>query len=321
MDQKPSVATELLDLPSLIFGCAVDEKLKDEAAAAFFKDIKRRVTFEPAVLEEAQGLWNDDRPMILLSPKANYYPGYVRQKQANIAKSYASFTQLFNLTDQDNDLKTATYEAPEIAGVKLWYMTDREPIPSFGNNEQRAISSRITALATGSRFRTKLRFHNLRPVELGAVLWALTYGQFEVAEGEPRPRHRLGMAKPYGFGEIEIQIANCSFHSTQKATQGNAPAEKPQVMLKKHLNDFVAHMDKVCQRMMGDQAPSREWQNCAQVKALLAAATPGGVAFEQHGFYPANGYLQYAAFKKSGRALLPLGVTGSEIPGGWEFPR
>jgi CRISPR-associated protein (TIGR03986 family) len=50
----------------------------------------------------------------------------------------------------------------------------------------------------GNRFQFTVDFHNLAPVELGALLWAL--------ELEGKGHHRLGFAKPLGFGSVKIEV-------------------------------------------------------------------------------------------------------------------
>jgi len=54
------------------------------------------------------------------------------------------------------------------------------------------------ALLPGSTFKFTVRFENLASVELGALLWALTLGD--------RGFHRLGMARPLGFGSVKVQV-------------------------------------------------------------------------------------------------------------------
>lgn len=54
------------------------------------------------------------------------------------------------------------------------------------------------ALAPGAEFEFTIHFENLAPVELGALLWTL--------EMDNRGFHRLGFAKPLGFGSVAIRI-------------------------------------------------------------------------------------------------------------------
>lgn len=54
------------------------------------------------------------------------------------------------------------------------------------------------ALEPGNRFRFTIQFESLAPVELGALLWAL--------ELDGKAFHRLGYAKPLGFGSVKLEV-------------------------------------------------------------------------------------------------------------------
>lgn len=53
-------------------------------------------------------------------------------------------------------------------------------------------------LEAGNTFTFTVHFENLAPVELGALLWSL--------ELEENWLHRLGLAKPLGFGSVKVEI-------------------------------------------------------------------------------------------------------------------
>lgn len=54
-------------------------------------------------------------------------------------------------------------------------------------------------LRKGAQFRATVRFFNLRPAELGALLSALTW------HGDSSCLHGIGFGKPYGYGVIGIE--------------------------------------------------------------------------------------------------------------------
>ena len=56
------------------------------------------------------------------------------------------------------------------------------------------------ALEPGAKFSFTIEFDNLSPVELGALLWTI-----ELEEGM---QHKLGLAKPLGFGSVNLSIKN-----------------------------------------------------------------------------------------------------------------
>jgi hypothetical protein len=59
----------------------------------------------------------------------------------------------------------------------------------------------VRFLSTGTRFSGTVRFHNLDPVEFGALLWAMSFGR----PGGPY-RHQIGRAKAQGHGVLRADI-------------------------------------------------------------------------------------------------------------------
>ncbi len=53
-------------------------------------------------------------------------------------------------------------------------------------------------MQAGSIFQGKIRFHNLRPDELGLLIWSV--------ELNPRSQQNIGKAKAYGYGRVAIQV-------------------------------------------------------------------------------------------------------------------
>ncbi len=150
-----------LDLAELIFGRV------DEGRAKSAQDVETRrgrVSFglmratEPArKAATVKGVFG--------APKASYYPNYVEQGpgfgDAPVGKdSYKTF--------MDPDVRVRgwkRYRPHEVA----------RPIAPPGPDQQRVATS-FTPLEQGTIFRGTLRVHNLRRVELGALLWALDFG-------------------------------------------------------------------------------------------------------------------------------------------------
>ena len=63
----------------------------------------------------------------------------------------------------------------------------------------------FTPVNKGSLFKGKIRYFNLKPEELGALLWTLTWGK---PQDFKYFQHKIGMAKPYGYGRILCHIIN-----------------------------------------------------------------------------------------------------------------
>jgi CRISPR-associated protein (TIGR03986 family) len=63
----------------------------------------------------------------------------------------------------------------------------------------------------GTSFEFTIRFENLAPLELGALLWAI--------EMEDHGVHRLGFAKPLGFGSVKVRIKDKGLQTMDPAVR------------------------------------------------------------------------------------------------------
>jgi CRISPR-associated protein (TIGR03986 family) len=239
---KDHADREKFDLPSLIFGAigGSDQKdswfahgLKRRAAFDLFKGNPRDTTREKVTAKFSQ---------TLLAPKPNYYPIYVRQNgPPNLQRPYSAYHSM----PHDD----AALHSPELAGVKIWPSSKQTRLAQ--TDGQPSISNKLKTVPIGESFTGSLRVHNLRAVELGALLWALTYGE------EGMYTHRLGGGKPLGLGEIRIKVEQLRLHSNMR--------DKPIANTKILIQVFVDQMI---------MSVGEHWLNSAQIKALLQAATP-----------------------------------------------
>lgn len=164
----------IMNLPDLIFGYTNDSN-----------SLKGRVFISNAIATSATVL--PERREILGSPKASFFPFYLQQPKKN--GTHYSY--------QDSDATLSGYK--------------RYPLQNPNNNQ--AFEERYTAeqrnnpnvftnfkpLAEGTEFILKIRFHNLKKAEIGALLSALTFHG-----NEKSVFHNIGMAKPLGYGKIKI---------------------------------------------------------------------------------------------------------------------
>lgn len=115
---------------------------------------------------------------VLGQPKPSFYPFYVKQT-TNPYKTY------------DN--------ADGIAGRKLYRIhraSTITPLPS-GNKNENALSH-FTPIPAGQTFHLRITVHNLRKMETGALLSALTLHKTKGAW------HNIGLARGFGYGKLEI---------------------------------------------------------------------------------------------------------------------
>lgn len=116
---------------------------------------------------------------VLGTPRASFYPFYLNQT--------------------NGQLKDYNYDAIEIAGRKRYpihsdtYITE---LPTGNNNEK--VITEMYMLPANNMFTTEIAIHNLRKIEIGALLSALTF------HNTPNTFHNIGMAKGYGYGKLRI---------------------------------------------------------------------------------------------------------------------
>jgi CRISPR-associated protein (TIGR03986 family) len=143
------------------------------------KSLRGRVQFSNAFSTNAQESGGKVR-LVLSSPKASYYPLYISQDGARgITAEYA------------------TYNNGRLAGWKRYPIRENTWLPSSLENPK--MDTYIYPLQAGTEFSAKIRFHNLKEIELGALLSALTFHH------TPNCYHQIGQGKPYGFGKVSIE--------------------------------------------------------------------------------------------------------------------
>lgn len=154
-----------LDLALIMFGHSNDDnKLKGRLYISNAKHIENK----------GQG---DMEERILSTPNPSYYPYYLKQ--------------------ESNEYSTYINSNSSLKGFK------RYPVHTSikaGDLQKDSMSSKFKPLNAGNKFSFKIRYHNLKPVELGALYSALTFHNTE------NTFHTLGGGKPYGFGKISIKL-------------------------------------------------------------------------------------------------------------------
>ncbi len=214
---------EQMDMAECIFG---DENMS----------LKSRVQFEDAVTRTTTK--GDTIQTILGNPKPSFYPNYIEQGGG----SYKTL--------MDNNVK--------LRGWKRYPVRETvNPIPV--NKEQENVATKFTPLPKGTPFEGTIHFHNLKPIELGALLWAITWG------GDNNLSHSIGMGKPYGFGQVKASIQSIEFLKNDSDSNTYQKADKQ--LQERWCSDFVEYI-KNASNIQG-------WENCAQIRELKAMANPG----------------------------------------------
>lgn len=232
------------DLAETIFGYV------DGNSAA----LKGRVALTPAVATHAEP--GKREQTVLGGPKPSFYPNYI--EQPNPGSGYKTFM------DEDCTIRGwKRYPARKAENVQI----------PRGVGEK--VDTRFIPLKEKARFVFKVKLHNLRPVELGAIAWALTWGN------DNKLRHSLGMGKSMGFGLASIAITSADI-------------------------DWKGAMSVFEEQMNKEVGGS--WLKTAQLEQLLAMANPASVpqcGALKHLFLAPGAGNEFVQAKRSRKALLP----------------
>ena len=262
--------TEIFDLPELLFGTINDEKSQFS--------LKSRVSFGMAYLKNNAKVRRDLPTTILSGPKISYYPAYVQQKVGK------------QITGQNPDYKTYMDNDAEISGWKRYPINPRWEILPLSHDLKvtNKVKVNLYPLDTGARFKCNLNIHNLRPAELGALIWGLTWGN------NPKLLHSLGMGKPLGLGQISIKIKEDHLSSTN-----------PQVPVPNRESCLKSFMELMETAWLKATNGKGTWAESEQLTQLLAMANPDN----------APGEVEELAYMANPKAFQ------DEKKGGWVLPQ
>ncbi len=163
---------------------------------------------------------------VLGTPKASYYPLYLKQNGSR-----------YNTYKDDN---------AEIAGRKRYRIHKGSSVMPLtqGNGENKNVMTTLMPVPTGNVFTTRVNIHNLRPVEIGALLSAITLHKQEGVW------HNIGSAKSFGYGKLKYLSLSLN---------GLAQSE----------DDYLAEFEQ----MMNDEIHSHTggaWLTSPQVQSLMS---------------------------------------------------
>jgi CRISPR-associated protein (TIGR03986 family) len=237
---KDHLNERALDMATLLFG-RVGEKPED--------CLRGRVSIQHAVADgtlQPQAL----PATILNGPKPTYYPNYIRQPRAQN-----------NRIPEKQGYTTLMEPGCELRGWKRYPARPLEQVhPQTLTGEQaqnNTVQVQLHPLPEGSRFKSRISIHNLKRVELGALCWALTWGD------QAALRHGLGMGKPFGYGQISIAITGADLRPN--LADAAAPNWKECVLA------FVDYMDESHRK---SRTGAGSWRDSRELRSLLAMADP-----------------------------------------------
>ncbi len=267
---------EVLDLAAVLFGHISD----------LDRGLAGRVSFSNARLV---GEIPKVKPVevVLNSPKPSYYPAYIEQDHLEDGKLRTQPHQ----TMMDDDAELRGWKRYPVRPNCGGYDVNREK----GKKVSVKVRNHLYPLPTGSVFTGTVRVHNLRPLELGALLWCLTWGE------QPHLRHALGMGKPFGMGQVSVQVTDLSLIRNDGGTVPDVTA---------CISQFINEMERAYRAaVVNRDVVHHGWAGSEQITQLMAMADPSAAPGLPRNLY----YMERDAFQASkGRtendprlALLP----------------
>jgi len=191
---KPSDQYEELDIASRVFGWVRATPAEDRKTRVAYAG---RVRFSHAVLVEDKGIYAEEMPLAILgSPRPTTTLFYLRKKRGEWSEEERK---------KPGAATTIGYDGPnELRGRKFYRhhgnalnRLEYERAERRRDHQNRSVRG---VRAPGNEFQFTIDFHNLAPVELGALLWTLNLSNNEGCF------FRLGYAKPLGFGSVRLSV-------------------------------------------------------------------------------------------------------------------
>jgi len=158
-----------------------------------------RVRFSHGVLTHNAGELPEITLAILFTPKPTTTPFY-----------------LLNAQGQPDPTVTYDTEGARLRGRKFYRYHEEARPEEYQRNDKSDQNRTVRgALQPGATFTFTADFENLAPLELGALLYAL-----ELEDGMV---HRLGYAKPLGFGSVKVTVQEVQIIDWKKRLQSLEP--------------------------------------------------------------------------------------------------
>jgi CRISPR-associated protein (TIGR03986 family) len=216
-----------------------------------------RVQLEHALLKKSNGELDDTPLAILGSPKPTTEQFYLlnRNGEPDATVTY---------DDQNAQLRGRKFYLHHDPADPKEYTRPALNGSSQPDGQNRTIRG---ALQLGATFEFTLRFQNLAPLELGALLHTCLL--------EPDMYHRLGYAKPLGFGSVKLNLKNAQLINWQKRLESLMPDAGVTLLDGQAAADWAKELIKkfseTMQETYGDQY-ARVWEELGN---LLGATNHG----------------------------------------------
>lgn len=197
IESQDHVLDMRLDFARALFGQVPPEKIEAEVEGKPGRGaLKGRVSFGEADLVAPRKVPSPlEKIGATLAPRASFWPYYLRPGGAVGTEPYDY---------SDSNSRIAGWKRYPVRAQAIGFTRDERtggsPAPAGGSH---SIEAKMRFLPATKEcpliFRGRIYLHNLKPAEIGALLWALTWGGVLSGERQPQ-RHQIGRGKPQGYG-------------------------------------------------------------------------------------------------------------------------
>lgn len=257
--------------------------------------LRSRVAFGDARLSSR--LEADDpvpKIAVLGQPKPSFYPNYLVQNESNGTLRNSKYNTLLSSN-------------PSLRGWKRYPVRNKREVEEVVPPHDASPKLKVELHPLGqANFESTIRLHNVKPQELGAVLWALIWG----GGSHLHRRHALGMGKSFGYGQVQATVIGLDVRpNARPAGQRNGADDRP---LNARVGDYIGKFTG----FMSDQVP--KWISCAEMKELLAMADPGLPQANKSNLRPLaltvkpKSINEFTDAKKGGWVLPPYSTMGKK---------
>ena len=274
---------EGLDFTTTLFG-----RVGDKPADL----LRSRVAFGDARLTNR--LEADDQKSevtVLAQPKPSFYPNYLVQDEVKG-------------TLKNGKYNTVLSSNPRLRGWKRYPVRKTAEVQEVLPPDDASAELKVELHPLGkANFESTIRLHNVTPQELGAVLWALTWG------GEPKLRHALGIGKSFGYGQVQAAVIALEVRPNEPAGGLRDGADN------QPLDASVSEFTGMFTSFMREQVP--DWDTSAEMVELLAMANPDLAQAKRINLKPlaltvgTNNTNDFVEAKKGGQVLPPYSSLGN----------
>jgi CRISPR-associated protein (TIGR03986 family) len=189
-----------LDFVQALFGHIPDEDVENELVdKPLTQAWKTRVFFRHGALTTpAEQLETKNVIGATCSPRASFSPYYLRPKAGESSQNHWS----------DKNARLAGVKRYPIRKGYKPFADEKSHTPAAHESKMCFVKNKHAN--TGTQFRAPIKLHNVHPIELGGLLWAIGFCGLDKSEDEKIWRHAMGRGKPRGYGQLRGELVKDS---------------------------------------------------------------------------------------------------------------